>query len=137
MALADILRGTIAIASKTVDSFKGSCQFYAWIGTNGAGDDVFAPVVPVRAIISLKKQQRYTPTSGLVMTLATLTITDPMADTQPNTGHVREQPVDPRDKFVLPDGGTAPIVDAGGTLDPKTGRGFTGKVVLGSVIRGQ
>lgn len=137
MALADILRGQVANLSKIVDSFKGTTQFSAWIGDNGAGDDEYASAVPIRAIISLKKEQRYTESSGLVMTHATLTITDPMADTTPNTGKVRAQPVDPRDKFVLPDGSTSPIVEGGGTLDPATSRGFTGRVVLGNIIRGQ
>lgn len=137
MALADVLRKQVANLSKIVDSFKGNVSFYAWIGQNGAGTDEYAAVVTVRAVISMKKEQRYTASSGLVMTHATLTVLDGIADTTANTGQVREQPVDPRDKFILPDGSTAPVVDSGGPMDPSTSRGFINKITLGTVVRGQ
>lgn len=137
MALADIVRGQIANLSNIVQSFKGTTQYSAWVGQNGAGGDEYATAIPVEAIISLKKEQRFTPSGAPVMTVATLLILDPMADTAPNTGQTRQQPVDPRDVFVLPDGSTAPIIESSGLMDPATSRGFTGKVVLGVVIRGQ
>jgi hypothetical protein len=70
------------------------------------------------------------------MTDGALTILDPVADTTPNTGFDRKQPVDPRDKFVLPDGSVgSSIIDAGGFMDAGTSRGFIGELLLGSVVR--
>lgn len=137
MALADILRKQVAGLSKIVESFKGDVAFYAWVGQDGAGTDQFAAVVPIRAIISMKKEQRHTASGALILTHATLTVLDTINDTTPNANQQREQPVDPRDKFILPDGSTAPVVESGGPMDPATSRGFINKVVLGTVIRGQ
>lgn len=137
MALADILRDQVASLSNIVDSFKGEAVLHAWIGQDGAGKDEFAAPIPVRAVISMKKEQRFTSGGSLVLTHATLTVLDTIADTTPNANQQREQPIDPRDKIILPDGSTAPVVDSGGPMDPATSRGFINKIVLGTVIRGQ
>jgi hypothetical protein len=138
MALIDILRnGVQAIASKALDSFKGNVTLTPWIGTDGRGANAYGSPVTLRALIDPTKRTRYTGSGVLVMTFATLTFLDPIADTAPNTGETRQQPIDPRDKIVLPDGGTAPIVQTGGFMDPLTSRPIVNETILGSVVRGQ
>jgi hypothetical protein len=62
------------------------------------------------------------------MHVTLITIIGPVtANGAPN----RDEPVDPRDKFVLPDGTSGPIVDVNGLLDPSTGRPYLYEVALG------
>jgi hypothetical protein len=137
MALMDIIRTGVAIANKVVESVKCDVTFEPWIGQNGKGADQYGTPVTLRALVDPTKRQRFTQSGALVMTFATLTILDAVADTAANTGETREQPIDPRDIIRLPDGGTAPIVQTGGFTDPSTGRPLLNEVILGSVIRGQ
>lgn len=136
MALIDIIRSGVAIASSVTDSLKADVTFLAWIGEDGMGNDVFATPVTVRCLVDPSARERVTASGKLVMTFATLTVVDPMDDTTPNSPFTRSNPVDPRDQFILPGGGTAPVVEAGGFMDAGTERGFIGEIVLGSVIRG-
>lgn len=137
MALIDILRNAVqTTASSALDSFKGNVTFKAWIGTDGKGGNSYASPVTLRALIDPTKRTRYTGSGVLVMTYATLTFLDPIADTSANTGETRQQPIDPRDQIVLPDGGTAPIVQTGGFMDPLTSRPIVNETILGSVVRG-
>jgi hypothetical protein len=138
MALADILRGQVKNLSKIVDSFKGECQFYACIGESGAGVLQYAAAVPVRALVDVTRKERLSASGGMIMTDGALTILDPIADTTPNAGFDRKQPVDTRDKFVLPDGTVgSSITEAGGFMDAATSRGFINELLLGSIVRGQ
>lgn len=137
MDLLGIFQSGIAIASDVFEGNKGNITFKAWIGSDGRGNDVFASPVPLRAVVDSTKRLRSTANGQLVMTFASLTFLDPIADTTPNTGESREQPIDPRDILILPDGGTAPVVQSGGPLDASTGRGLITETILGSVVRGQ
>lgn len=132
MALADVVRKGVAIASKTFDSMKGPVVHYAWIGQDGRGGDVFAAPVSRRALIDLTKRRFATGSGQLITTFASLTFLDAIADTTATAPAVRENPIDPRDRIVLPDGTTAPIVQAGGFNDTKTSRPYLQEVVLGS-----
>lgn len=138
MALVDTIRSAVKIASRVVESLKGDVQFYACIGQSGSGTVQYAAPVTVRALVDVTRRERMSGSGGMVMTDGALTILDPVADTTPNTGFVRKQPVDPRDKFVLPDGSVgSSIIDAGGFMDAGTSRGFIGELLLGSITRGQ
>lgn len=135
MALVDVIRSGVALASKVTDSLKGPVVHKAWIGQDGQGAPLYASPVTRRALIDLTKRNRTTPSGQLVMTFATLTFLDAIADTTPNSNQVRENPIDPRDILTLPDGGTAPIVQAGGFNDSASSRPFLQEVVLGTVVR--
>lgn len=133
----NILRDAIAsILSPEFESMKLDVRHHAWIGDDGQGADVFAPPVVRRALVDLTKRERATTTGRVVMTFATLTWLDPIPATSPNPGKDRINPIDPRDVFVLPDGGTAPIVQTGGFVDSATAQPFVNETILGSVVRG-
>lgn len=127
----------VQIASQQFDSMKVTVMHRAWIGDDGRGGEAFAAPVARRALVDPTKRQRVTASGSLVMTYATLTWLDPIPDTAPNSGKVRQQPIDPRDVFTLPDGGTAPIVQTGGFTSSLTNRGFINETILGSIVRGQ
>ena len=137
MGYEDLTRAGVALASSQFETMKVNVTHEAWIGQDGEGGDQFASPVTRRALVDLTKRQRMTGSGQLVMTFAAVTFLDPIADTTPNAGQVRQQPIDPRDVITLPDGGTAPIVQAGAFADSATERPFFQEVVLGTVVRGQ
>ena len=47
------------------------------------------------------------------------------------SGFSRAEPIDVRDKFILPDGRTGPIVRIDGMTDPSTSRPYFAEVTLG------
>lgn len=137
MDYAALIRNTLATsASPQLESLKVNVTHRAWIGDDGAGADSYADPVVRRAIVDPTKRQRMTANAGLVMTYAVIQFVDPIEDTVPNSGQLRQQPIDPRDVLLLPDGGTAPIVQVGGVMDPGTSRPFAAEVMLGTVLRG-
>lgn len=137
MGYEDILREAISgILSPEFETMKLNVTHRAWIGDDGQGEDEFADPVVRRALVDLTKRERATANGRIVMTFAVLTWLDPIDATTPNAGKTREQPIDPRDQFTLPDGGTAPIVQTGGFTDSATGQPFVNETILGSVVRG-
>jgi len=137
MGYEDLIRGQIAaVMSPQFESMKLNVTHYACVGDDGEGTDLFAAPVVRRALVDLTKRQRMTSNGALVMSFASLIWLDPIAPTSPNAGKTRENPIDPRDKFILPDGGTAPIVQTGGFADSATGQPFVNETILGSTVRG-
>jgi hypothetical protein len=138
MALADIIVRQVKNLSKIVDSFKGDVQFYACIGESGAGVLQYAAPVTVRALVDVTRKERMSASGGMSHDRRGPDHPRPIADTTPNTGFDRKQPVDTRDKFVLPDGTVgSSIIEAGGFMDAATSRGFINELLLGSIVRGQ
>jgi hypothetical protein len=137
MAIRAALISGIKIVSKQVADVKVPVSFQAWIGDDGKGGDAYAGAVTVRPVVSRKARVIRTEGGQFAHTLATLTFVDPVAPTTAQAGRTRRQPFDPRDLFVLPDGSTAPVVDIGGPMDPKTSDTFIHVVTLGNVPRGQ
>lgn len=136
MALVDIVRNAIGIANTVTKSLRVPVTYRAWIGADGRGRDEFASALTVMALVDQTVKEQQSATGRVVMTFAVLTILDPIADTTPNAGYTRDQPIDARDVFELPGGSTAPIVGVNGFLDAGTERGFYQEVTLGTVIRG-
>lgn len=138
MGYEDIIRDAVSgILSPEFETMKLDVVHHAWIGDDGEGTDLFADPVTRRALVDLTKRERNTSSGVAVMTFATLTWLDPIAATSANAGKIRENPIDPRDKFILPDGGTAPIVQTGGFADSLTAQPFVNDTILGTAARGQ
>lgn len=137
MGYEDILRDAISgILSPEFETMKLNIQHHQWIGDDGEGTDLFADPVTRRGLVDLTKRERNTSNGVTVMTFATITWLDHWTPASANPGKVRENPIDPRDRFVLPDGGTAPIVQTGGFADSLTAKPFVNDTILGTAVRG-
>lgn len=136
MGIRNALVSGIKIADKVTKDVQGSVTVTPWVGDDGKGTDDYGTPFTVRCVISQKAQLRVSPTGQNYMTFATLTVLEFVADTAPNSGKDRQQPIDTRDIIVLPDGGTAPVIEVAGVNDPKTSRPFTLRVILGSIVKG-
>lgn len=129
MALDDIIRRSVKIVDKVTSPLQATVLHYAWIGqnANGRGGDTFASPVSIKAAVDyggkiVDQQGRE------IQTYAHLTFPRPLT---PNGTPGRQEPIDPRDKIVLMDGQTNPIVKIGGFADPLISRPFVSEVWLG------
>jgi hypothetical protein len=129
MALNDIIALGVQIASSVTDSLKPNVTHEAWIGQNATGKPSYASPVTLRCIID-DSQKNITTLGGSVITvMATLTFLDPIT---PNGTSGRREPIDPRDRFTLPNGFTGKIIDSpGSVINPATGVGFIQQIMLG------
>jgi len=136
MSLADLVRSKVALANSLTSDLQPTVTHTPWTGSSGDGDDTYGTPVVRNAFVDRTRKQSYTPQGRLVITVATITILEPIEDTTPTVAGTRTQPIDPRDKFVLSDGTTAPIVQIGdGFEDSGTNRPYLNTVILGIAPR--
>lgn len=127
-----LLRTGVALASDLTRSLQATVTIAAWNGQDLRGKNTHATAVPYAALVEMTRKQKYTSTGKLVMTLAVITILDPVADTMA-TG--RMNPIDPRDIVTLPDGQTQPIVDIKSFVDAGLNRPFYNEITLGETMK--
>src|SRR5262245_26601288 len=127
MALDDILRNGVGIANTVTAGVQAAVTWEAWIGRDIKGKPSYAAPVTLRAIIDLNRKQRYL--DGRVQTVvATLTILEPVT---PNNTAGRQGVIDVRDRFILPDGSSGPIMTAPNAVwDPGAARPFLNEVYI-------
>lgn len=129
MGLADIIRSGIAIADTVTKGAQVDVTHYPWESQTGFGVITFGAAVTRKAIVDMTRKQRMTATGTLVNTVATVTFLETVA---PNGAAGRREPIDPRDKIVLPDGTTGPIFDApDSVVDPLTDRPYFNTILIG------
>ncbi len=136
MALSDVVRTAIGIADNLTKSFQVEVKHYAWIGTNMKSEFEYDPEFVVRKALSQKKRarQRFEATSEISQ-VTILTFIGPIAE---HGAANRQEPIDPRDKIILPDGTTGPLSDIGrrselqgGLDDPTTNQPYMFQVTVG------
>jgi hypothetical protein len=106
-----------------------------WIGAaNGVGDEVAgAPSIALRALVQKDPAISRTTRGQEVKLRAIVTFLEPPA---PHGAPGRQEPIDPRDRILLDDGTTAPIVDVkDGLTNSETGQPFAVQVWLGRIGR--
>jgi len=135
-----LIRGLVkSIISPQFESMKMDVTLKAWIGETSSGKKQYAEPRLLRALVDFEGQgeQRYTRSGTIYVLFAQLIFTDlPIAETTPNAGQTRTQPLDERDIITLPDGRSAPVVQISGFGDPTTNAPYAPTVTMGVVIRG-
>jgi len=129
MGLADVIRSGVAVINSVTSDLQVTVQHYAWTGNNDDGESTYDTVVNLSAIvqygksITLVKEGR-----ELIIKGTSVTVVGPITD---NGASNRQEPVDPRDRLVLPDGTSGTIVDIKGVADPSTSAQYIYEVFLG------
>ena len=126
---ADILRAGIATANSVTATLQATVQHYAWISDDGFGTNSYAAAVPRQAIVEEKQRLIRQGDGQYMLSRAKVTFIFPIPA---NGAAKRQEPIDPRDKIVLPDGTTGPIIDIEGVVDPDTGKPYISEVWLGT-----
>ena len=135
MALDSVVRSVVKVAHGVTKSLQETVQHHAWVGQDGFGapagpaPDGYDYPVPLKAMVEQKLQMRHLADGRIVKVKAKLTFLKVIA---PNGAPKRDEPIDPRDKLVLADGTTGPVLDVQGMRDPGKGRPFLIELWLGA-----
>lgn len=132
MGLADIVRSGIAVANTLTETLQATVTHEAWIGnkTDGYAGPRYAEGIARAALVDQTRKLRRLSNGEEVVQQASITFLTPIAA---NGATNRREPVDPRDRFTLPDGKTGPILDViGGLVDPSTNAPYMLEVILGA-----
>jgi hypothetical protein len=121
----------VAIANRAVGNLdlKVTVTVHAWTSQDVFGAPSYAAPVSYDVILDERQQQKRDAEGKLVSTRAYIAFLEPIT---PNGAAGRVEPLDPRDKIVLPDGvTTGPIVATTGFVNKETGRPYFHEVWLG------
>jgi len=128
MALSDTVRSAIAVANGVTSGLQVYVQHYLWLEDDSYGKPIYSTPVSRLAIVEYNQQLVRSYSGQDVMQLAKVTVLQPIVA---NGAEGRKEPVDPRDKFVLPDGSTHAILSVEGMTDPATGFPYMFQISLG------
>jgi len=130
MPLATVIRNSIAIAKKVANNGKllVTVQHHAWIADGAVhGEPVYDDPVARLALVEMK--QRLIRLEGQdFIQKAVVTFLEPIAA---NGAANRFEPIDLRDKIVLPNGYTGPIKDVQGLENQFSDSPYMVEVILG------
>ena len=130
MTVATVVRNAVATAKSVTSSLQADITHKAWTGqaTSGA-KPTYASGVTLPALIDQRPTAFRTALGEVIAVKAVIHILQPIAA---NGASGREEPIDPRDEITLPNGTVgAPIMGAGGFVDPSTGRPYLYTIGLG------
>lgn len=98
-----------------------------WISQDGDGTPHFGSPAIYKAIVDMRVIQRHTPDGQLVLTNAYILFLQPVP---PNGAVGREEPFDPRDLIICPDGTTGRVAASQGFVDANTTHPYYGEIWL-------
>ena len=154
MGLDTVLRNGVSLANSLTVLLQDAVTHEAAIDIDGYGMTQYAPAVSRQAIVEMKQMLRRLSNGTEVLQRATVTFLYPIDGYEfeeppfvigggggevggpgviggDGSQFARRDPIDPRDRLVLPDGTTGPILDVSGLCDPSTSAPFFLTVVLG------
>src|SRR4051812_44124142 len=106
MGFDSILRSGVALIDSLTASLQATVEFHAWIGYDRTGGPLYDAPLIFSAIIEEKQFTHKLETGAEITQRASILLPRPIAA---NGATDRREPIDLRDKFVLPSGYTGPI----------------------------
>lgn len=128
MGLDSLVRAIVATANHVTSTLQCNVTFYAWISDGDNSEPTYASPITLRAVVDLRQRRITSSTGEDIIQKARITFVGPV---EPNGASNRREPIDPRDKIVLPNGYTGPILNVLGPVDPSTGDPYAPEVILG------
>jgi len=125
---ADIVRSGVAIAQTLTQSLQVEVEHFPWVDSDSHGAPVFGYSLKRSAIVEYKQSAVRNVQGETVLSRAKITILYPLT---PNGATGRREPIDSRDRLVLPDGTSGPIVAVNNLVDPATRRPYMYDIYLG------
>lgn len=125
-----IISGAVSIAHSITESIQDTITILQWNGNDQWGNPSTAYTsVQVLALIEQKVESKFEKATGrVIQTQAKLTILEPIPV---NNTAGRINPIDNRDKVVLPDGSTGPVYRPEGLINPDTNAPFLIELWIG------
>lgn len=133
MSLADLARNLIAIGHGLTSSgeLEEAVTLYRWKGQDAYGQPTYAAALALTAVVSHSATRVRRADGSETIATAQATFLVPIPALSPAVSG-REEPIDKRDRLVLTNGVSGPILRTdGGLADPATGRGFVVTAYLG------
>lgn len=119
----------VAVADNVTQDLQVTVQHYPWIGNDSTYDKPrYDTPVSRLALVEMKQRLIRLPSGQEIMQRAVVTFLRPIA---PNGADGRREPIDPRDKIVLPNGYTGPIKNVEGLETHLDNSPYFAEVVLG------
>lgn len=128
MGLADTIRAAVATANAITGDLQVVVKHSAWVGVDGFSKPSFAKAVERPALVEFNQRMVRQVNGQEVLQVARVMFLEPI---HPNGADGRREPIDPRDKIVLPNGFVGPILEVSGFVDSGTDRPFFYEVALG------
>jgi hypothetical protein len=128
MSLADDVREAVATIDEETKDLQAVVLWYPWIRDDGMGKKIYGGPIPLDAIVN--KMSKLVKTANGQEVVAT-TYIGILEEVAPNGAPKRHEPIDERDKFVLPDGTSGTILKVDGLIDAGTNAPYFSEVYLG------
>ncbi len=132
MSLRTLVVKMIAVADNITKPFQPTITLYRYQSQSQYGAESYASPLTLEAIVDQTITEHRTKAGKVLPVKAYVAVLSPIT---PEGTAGRIEPVDPRDKIVLPDGSTGDIVDTGGFVDKGTGRPFFSEIWIGSGVQ--
>lgn len=127
--LADVVRAGVAVAHQVTATLQVDVSLARWTGQDSMGAVTYAAAADYPALVEYKVRLHTTASGKIVQTRAKVTF---LTVIPPHGAVGRTEPIDSRDRIVLTDGTTGPIVDVEGLIDPVTERPYLVECYIGS-----
>lgn len=130
MGLASVIRQGVKVADQVTSDLQVEVSHYVWVSNDEYGNSTFDHAGPVlrKCLFELKRKLVKAPSGQMLYTRCSLTFIYPI---EAHGASGRQEPIDPRDMFVLADGTTGPVLDILGFLDSGTDSPYLHQVWLG------
>jgi len=132
MNIAKLIQTGLKVANKLTQSAQCDVVHYPWVSSDVEGAMTYGTAVTRKAIVEYKTKQFPSGSGQLQLVRAIIYFLEPFEE---NGAAGRIEPLDTRDKLVLPDGTTGPILSVDGLGDPTTDHPYYYAVNLGWFIR--
>lgn len=129
MGLETTIANLIGVANSVTSDLQETISHYPWIGNTVEGESLFGDAVSVTALVERGRKIKLERDGRTLFKTGTkITIIGPVTA---NGSADREEPIDPRDRFVLADGTAGPVVNVTGLDNPTTGKPYMYEVFIG------
>ena len=126
-----LTRKGLEIADSLTESLQVIVTYRPWIGFDGYGSQLYGDAQQIEAIAEKSNALLKDSEGNEIRAENTITIPRPITA---NGATGREEPIDPRDSFVLPDGSGGIVASVDTVVDPSSGYGYYKVVYLGSKL---
>lgn len=137
MGLSATIAAAIATARRVTLDLQPTVVLYQWLGQDTYGKDEYADPKNIRAIVSYETKAIKTGEGKEESSVAYVAILEPVPNVTTNESYVRMNPVDHRDKLMLPNGTTGPILKVNGFSNGETGVPYFSEIWLGRSERSE
>lgn len=133
MGLDDTVRSAVAVANSVTRDLQEEVLHYPWIYQTQLGENKYDPQSPIsrKGIVQQFIREIRMADGRFMSVKAKITF---LEDIPANGAEGRVEPIDNRDKIVLADGTTGPIVEVKGLRDPGRANAFLLEVFLGTGV---